>query len=834
MSKFYEEIKKCKQEREVEQVYNNELKKYFKGADIIHPYECDGYIEVNFDFYKECDLLRLIMEYKYEKILSNVRKRSEVLIQVIYYMKKFYENELIVPNVVLVGDNKELFVMHTQCLRKYLEEPVDWSIAPSCAYKFNQVMLKKMIEDTDINPYIYTISSEFKFIEVINQIKDLTQDIKRYVKLSQTNIRKIFDSFTTGVLKNQKRINPNEVVNIFIQVMINPDDCYPHPNKDNILVIKHKEVKVDIKAFEAFCNYFDRHYTSYEKAKFTEVADQLIDEHTRRRHGEFYTPTIWVNEAHHMMNKTFGEDWKENYIVWDCAWGTGNLTRDYAFERLFCSTLNKSDLEQGEKYNADAIEKFEYDFLNDDVDLIDGQIKWDLPLKLPPKLQYYLQQKRPIIFLLNPPFATANNAGRKRGDHKEGTAKTKMRLRMKEDRIGESRQQLYAQFLYRILLIKKIYGIAEVHMGIFTPTLLLTGGSFKDFRKAFLDIFKYQQGMLFSASNFADAKNNWGIAFTTWKSGKTNNKTTFDVIMKEFDPYTQCIVNRGNKKVYNLDDEKSSSEWIKEETKNIKTKDAPQLTNAVNIKQQGRGAIIPNALGYYVNVSNNVYKNTTDVFLLTSTATTANGISIIRENLMKVVSNFAARKLISGKYITWKNDKDEYCIPNIAHEKYDEWNKDALIYALFNESSQQSSLRQITYKDKLYKCLPNEFFFMSVEEVKNLANEYSNDSIYYDCIHYGNERYIHEIIKNCSLSEEASDVLREAVYLIQISFKYRKEFSALKPHYYINAWDAGWYQIKQLLKFCNMQGKLDNFNLKYKKLEDKMRPFVYELGFLRD
>ena len=41
-------------------------------------------------------------------------------------------------------------------------------------------------------------------------------------------------------------------------------------------------------------------------------------------------------------------------MVWDCAWGTGNLTRDYQFADLYCSTLQQEDLNIAKRYNRNA------------------------------------------------------------------------------------------------------------------------------------------------------------------------------------------------------------------------------------------------------------------------------------------------------------------------------------------------------------------------------------------------------------------------------------------------------------------------------------------------
>jgi hypothetical protein len=47
----------------------------------------------------------------------------------------------------------------------------------------------------------------------------------------------------------------------------------------------------------------------------------------RRFHGEFYTPEIWVDEGHRMIEQQFCPNWKDEYVIWDPAYGTGNLTK---------------------------------------------------------------------------------------------------------------------------------------------------------------------------------------------------------------------------------------------------------------------------------------------------------------------------------------------------------------------------------------------------------------------------------------------------------------------------------------------------------------------------
>ena len=66
-SKFYEEIRYAKIEREVEDVYNKGIELYFtKGTNIQieHPHACDGCLEKDL-------FLKLLIEYKYDEELQN-------------------------------------------------------------------------------------------------------------------------------------------------------------------------------------------------------------------------------------------------------------------------------------------------------------------------------------------------------------------------------------------------------------------------------------------------------------------------------------------------------------------------------------------------------------------------------------------------------------------------------------------------------------------------------------------------------------------------------------------------------------------------------------------
>jgi len=811
-SKFYEKIRYAREEREVEDVYNEGINLYFlKNEGIIeHPYKCDGLVD------KEM-FLRLIIEYKYDEELHNSVARAKVLVQVVFYLKQFEVNGDRLPNVVMVGDKNEVFVMHTNPLLKYLDEKVNWTVAPSCAHDKCPDMVSKLAQDSEINPYVWDINENFSFKEVADRINEIATNTVRKVRITEHNISKIFDDFTKRVLKNSDKIPPNDLVGIFINAIIDRDNCYQHPNNENKLVCHLKQYDINGKYYKTFFSHFEKEYSPEDKNKFTEISDRLIEDTKRRRSGEFYTPTLFTDYAHKMLSEELGEDWKEKYVVWDCCWGTGNLTRDYKFKELYASTLEQAELDCGKRYNPEAT-KFIFDFLNDDISNLFG-------CKLPTKLYEALEQNKPIVFFINPPYGTSTNV-KKAVKGNRVITDTKIGKKMLHDSMGQANKQMYAQFLYRILLLKQHYNLTNLHIGLFSPTLFLTGSYFKDFRKELFENFSYKCGVLFCANHFADVANNWGISFCILNSGKNKDNNDFQYAL--IDEEKGEIIKIGNKNVYNTDNEIiNGCDWVNYPIKKNKTFDAPQMSTAINVKQDGYGKLCKESFGYYYNVSNIVEKNNTDVALFTSTCSCKNGYSITKENFYRVIVMFSARKLINAN---WINGKDNYLVPNQEHKDFHEFNNDSLVFSLFNTSSNQSSLRAVNYKSQTWN-IKNEFFFMSRDEIMRLANENNFDFTYNDA-KVSKDRYVYKLLQEKTLSPEAQIVLDKAIELTRKSFKYRELFNQEHPEYQIMNWDCGWYQIKAVLKDY-MKDDLEEFSKLYKQLADKMRPMVYELGFLK-
>jgi len=821
-------------EKDVENAYRTLFSRLFINCHITSPFGCDGFLIGNPNI-EEHKNLRALLEFKHLCNLSNKSEQSKVLIQCIFYLKKFEKRGIELPNVVFIGDKKQCFGCHTNALTKYLDYNIDWSIAPCNSYESNPDMIHDIINDEDINPFIFNLFDGFNWKAISRQLIDLSTKVKRLIKVTDSNIVPVYSDFCEYVLHKKCTLSEHDKASLFIMKLTNDThDIYLHPMKKDILATGKffGDVLVNSDNFSNFFGHYDGgQYSTKEKTELVKIVDRIIEDNKRRRSGDFFTPTNWVNESHDMISEQLGEDWREKYVVWDCAWGTGNLTRDGKFKELYCSTLSQGEIDVAIDNNINSeAERFQYDFLNDGI--INGKIDIENDPKLPQGLKEALLSGKQILFLINPPYGTANEAG-SNGKSKKGMALNKINEMMKNDDWGASSQQLYAQFLYRIY---KLNINNNIKIAVFYKSIHFTGSSYMKFRSKFFKKFNYLDGMLFQASHFDGVSDQWGIDFSLFESKECIDKNNFIHKLKNVND--SVITTIGEKNIYNIDNDLSFSDWIKRNIKKEKTIDAPQLSNSLNIENDGIGKIVKDSLGYYFNISNNVMKNNQEVYILSSSARSAHGISILPINFLDVVSNFTARKIFTGKHSNWINDKDEYLAPTEEvqqSELYKQYNYDSIVYSLFHSASNQSSMREVNYKDRKWD-IKNEFFWISKNDIMELADQDGFDYIYYDAKN-SNERYVYNLLFGeekiyDKLSPDAKEVLDISIELVKKTFKMRKQIHQEHPEYHLNTFDAGWYQIKIILKEFYPQD-LARFVGTYKSFEDRMRPLVYELGFLK-
>lgn len=797
----------------------------------------------------------ILLECKLDQSFRDIKFTAGVLLQVICYLKQMQDKGGVLPKAIIIGSKVDCFAIGINCLAPYVAKNIEGYKTASTAYKYNTEIIQEIINDVDIQSqlFIYDITPEFNIKdELIAKVVQLIQGTNLKLSLDPRSVAKAFDYFSMYVLKDSSKIEPRLQSKYFLQLVLNADDNDFLPEKGKAY-IDGKKVDIDGKAFRAFQSIYKvtEPYTSDEERQLTAIADRLIEDADRRRKGDFYTPTVWVDEAHKLLSKNLGDNWRDEYVVWDCACGTKNLTRDYNFKELYCSTLIEGDLDLSSKYNITGTPRnelgcsFQYDFLNDDVEEFEilaeikrqkGSVSLDIikaaKLKLykeAPGLVESLYAGKKVLFLINPPYGTGSNY--MSSDNKEGMANTKIVGYCKKDKIGACTQNLYIQFMYRIFQLNNLFD--NVVLAMFAPTAYMTGASFSKWYEMWIKQFKFVDGFILQASDFANVSANWGISFVLW--GNTGN-TDCNVKVNSIDSSFK-VVTSGIKKLYFCDKSKALSEWIRDPVKSQKTEDVPQMTSGINIYPKSySGKMVHASLGYMFFNMNIIDTNGLGVSLFTSAYKMGHGVSVMPENFKMVCVAFAARKLITGPYATWVNCKDEYMIPDIQHPEYARFEADSIVYALFNTASNQSSLRQIDYNGKKWN-IKNEFFWLSTKQMLNLSRAGTmNKAVEQDILNYGtSERYVYTLLQDpnirANMSATALAVLEKATELLVKSFEYRKDFDFNHPEYHINTWDAGWYQIKGILKEY-MPDDLKEFNELYKTFSDELRPLVYELGFL--
>ena len=808
----YDKIKTCRIEREVEDVYNEGIAFYFSGTEIKHPFDCDGYISTKVG---SGDLLKMIIEYKYNEDMKQKTVIAKILVQVVFYLKRFEDAGMELPNVVMVGDINECFVMHSNDLLKYLEWDVNWKTAPSDAFRKCPDMVLAIAEDDQINPYVFWIDKDFDFKDVVAKIHHLCENVKRYVRITEHNIASIFEYFRDRVLLKKDTLTANEAVSVFIGLITNDEAYYIHPKKKNTLITPNGNVPVNSASFASFFNQYAREYTPQERMNFTAIADRLLEDTTRRRQGAFFTPTKFVDFAHRMIEKELGENWRDEYVVYDCCCGSLNLTRDYRFKELYCSTLDKGELELGSRYNPEAT-KWQMDFLNDSDECFDkGLIK-------------AFEQNKPIVFFINPPYGTAGVMGNT-GASRKGTNNTAIRDEMNKTKFGGS-ENLQHQFMYRITKLVQKYHLTNAYFALFSKPIWLSGSKQGKFLKNFSSQWECKDAYLFQASHFDDVSDAWGISLTLWKSDNQATPIT-EYNMKLIDILDDGSIDVfGNHILYNASLLKGANDWC--ETNAPKTVIYPNLTSGLNIDSTQRlNKAIPDQYGQIVMSDPKVVGNQTGVLMLSSTNANAHSKCISISNFTRCTALFTARKLIEGN---WINDKDEYLAPNENHHDYKRFEADSIVYSLFHTSSNQTSMRQITYKGKIYD-IPNEFFWMSRDRMTQLANENNNAFMFNDA-RTSKERYVYTLLNNPEisslLSPTAKQLLDMATDMMEKTVKYRPLFESDHPNHHIHTWDAGYYQLKDLWKeYLPEEFKI--FRNLFKSFGNELRPLVYQLGFLR-
>jgi hypothetical protein len=280
-----------------------------------------------------------------------------------------------------------------------------------------------------------------------------------------------------------------------------------------------------------------------------ERRDLLVPQDVRERKGSFFTPRIWVALSQAYLAEVLGEDWQDEYYIWDCAAGTGNLltglTNKY---NIWASTLDKADVDVMHdriRNGANLLEDhvFQFDFLNDDF------------ATLPKGLREIVNdenRRKKLIVYINPPYAEASNKRTlERGNEGNRGVEQSMINQRYVKQLGQGNAELFAQFFTRIY-----HEINGAVLAEFSKLKILQGQHFDNFRGFFLA--KLEKMFVCPSNSFDNVKGSFPIGFMIWDTSKHEKfkKATAGV-------YNRNCVHIGKKKFYAYKDDQYINDWIK-------------------------------------------------------------------------------------------------------------------------------------------------------------------------------------------------------------------------------------------------------------------------------
>ena len=406
------------------------------------------------------------------------------------------------------------------------------------------------------------------------------------------------------------------------------------------------------KAHQKFWNKYDRPPLEEYWDYIVERRDLLVPQDVRERKGSFFTPKIWVELSQKYLADVLGEDWQDEYYIWDCAAGTGNLLTGLVNKyNIWASTLDKQDVDVMHdriKNGTNLLEShvFQFDFLNDDF------------TKLPQGLQDIIndpEKRKKLVMYINPPYAEASNKKTlEKGVEGNRGVEQSMVNKKYAKFLGQGNAELFAQFFARIY-----FEIGGAVLTEFSTLKILSGQHFIDFRNFFLA--KIEKCFVVPADTFDNVKGSFPIAFMIWD---TNNKEKFSHVIA--DVYDKSGSFIGTKDYFAYDNSHYINDWIKPFR-------AKESNNNIIGKFPFKGNDFQNQNMVQIVHSEMEYNTSAGQFLIDAT------------NVIQAAVYFAVRKVIPAD---WLNDRDQFLYPNNGWEADKEFQNNCLAYTLFTNNIQ--------------------------------------------------------------------------------------------------------------------------------------------------
>lgn len=419
---------------------------------------------------------------------------------------------------------------------------------------------------------------------------------------------------------------------------------------DALIRIKDKET------YQNFWKLYKRPPQSDYHDYIIERRELLVDQDVRERKGAFFTPRQWVALSQQYLTDYLGENWQDEYYVWDCAAGTGNLlaglTNKY---RIFASTLDQADvnvMHERIQHGANLLDNhiFQFDFLNDEfIPQREGG-------KLPDTLFDIItneEKRKKLVIYINPPYAEGDNV---RGIGRKNIHISKIHSKY-QNIMGKASSEMFAQFFTRIYT-----EIPNCKLAEFSKLKILQAPNFSDFRNFYRA--KLEKIFLVPANTFDNVSGEFPIGFFIWD---TNKKEVFKEVIT--DVYNKKGNFLGVKLLPSYDDKKYISDWLGEKSKNISNNNIGHLASVGNDFQNQRMVFLDN------EEKENWKKG-------------GRHTKISKENLITTSIYFAVRHCIPAD---WLNDRDQFLYPKDGWQEDKDFQTNCLAYTLFHGQNRISS-----------------------------------------------------------------------------------------------------------------------------------------------
>ncbi len=556
-------------------------------------------------------------------------------------------------------------------------------------------------------------------------------------------------------------------------------------------------------AHQRFWNKYERPPKEAYWDYIVERRDLLVPQDVRERKGSFFTPQIWVELSQRYLTEVLGENWQDEYTIWDCAAGTGNLLNGLTNKyNVWASTLDQQDVEVMRdriKNGANLLEDhvFQFDFLNDDFD------------RLPPKLREIVnhpEKRKKLVLYINPPYAEGDNV---RGLGRRNIHVSKVHEKY-QALMGKASSELFTQFFTRIY--QEIPGciLAE-----FSKLKILMAPNYADFRQFFRA--RLEKSFLVPANTFDNVAGQFPIGFFIW-----------NLIIKELFSDGQADVFDKNglflhkKNVSSYDGAKYISDWLELNSKHLSKDYIGHLASVGNDFQNQRMVFID-----HVNARRKKGGRHTMI-----------GVS----NLAVVAIYYAVRHCIQA---TWLNDRDQFLFPKDGWESDREFQSDCLAFTLFrnNIQSKYGANHWIPFTE--YEVGAREKFESDFMSRYIQGKDYDFSAVSEPIELFGNQKTVRTT--PLVFSPEAQAVLDagRAVWKHYHAQPFNSPawISAGKGPYNPN---ASLYDIRECFQGRSDDGKMNNKSTdesytqligdlrdKLETLAQKIEPKVYEYGFLK-